>query len=329
MASAWQQFHPAFESIIGNDPQLELLLEFDEYPFAHEAGVFIPEKDELFITSNQFQDPHGNRTVRISKCTVNQKGGEVKREEIDGEIIHMGNGGVNYRDGILFCAQGSVAQPSGLYQMDIEPPYQKRAVVTSFLGRPFNSVNDVVVHSDGSLWFTDPIYGFEQGYRPRPSLPNQLYRFDPVTGGIRAMADGFGRPNGLCFSPDEKFLYVTDTDRVHGDGSVDGSRVSSIYALDIVYYHDQPSLVNRRLFAMADAGIPDGIKCDTKGNVYSGCGDGLHVWNPGGMLLGKILIDGGCANFCFGRDSEVFILNETRLWRARLGPDTKGALLPI
>lgn len=80
---------------------------------------------------------------------------------------------------------------------------------------------------------------------------------------------------------------------------------------------------------MADAGIPDGIKCDLEGNVYSGCGDGVHVWSAGGVLLGKILVDGGAANFCFGRDGELFILNETRLWRAQLGPDVKGALLGI
>jgi gluconolactonase len=99
--------------------------------------------------------------------------------------------------------------------------------------------------------------------------------------------------------------------------------------MELVYYHGQPSLVNRRLFAMADTGIPDGIKCDTVGNVYSGCGDGINVWSPGGVLLGKILVDGGAANFCFGKNGEVFILNENRLWRAQLGAGTKGALLGI
>lgn len=80
---------------------------------------------------------------------------------------------------------------------------------------------------------------------------------------------------------------------------------------------------------MADVGIPDGIKCDLEGNVYSGCGDGVHVWSAGGVLLGKIFVDGGAANFCFGRNGELFILNETRLWRAQLGPGVKGAILGI
>jgi len=80
---------------------------------------------------------------------------------------------------------------------------------------------------------------------------------------------------------------------------------------------------------MADTGIPDGIKCDTDGNVYSGCGDGLNIWSPGGVLLAKILIDGGIANFCFGRNGQVFLLNENRLWRLQLAKDRKGALLKL
>lgn len=95
------------------------------------------------------------------------------------------------------------------------------------------------------------------------------------------------------------------------------------------HHHGQPFLCNRRLFAYAEVGIPDGIKCDTDGNVYSGCGDGIHVWSPGGVLLGRILVPGGVANFCFGRGGEVFILNEHRLWRAQLDTTVRGALLGI
>lgn len=76
-------------------------------------------------------------------------------------------------------------------------------------------------------------------------------------------------------------------------------------------------------------GIPDGIKCDLKGNVYSGCGDGVEVWSPGGELLGIIKVDGGAANFCFGKEGAMYILNETRLWKAQLAKEVKGALLGI
>jgi gluconolactonase len=80
---------------------------------------------------------------------------------------------------------------------------------------------------------------------------------------------------------------------------------------------------------MCDAGIPDGIKCDTAGNVYSGCGDGIHVWSPGGVLLGRILIPGGVANFCFGDAGVIFALNEHRLWRVEVGKGVRGALLDV
>jgi len=83
------------------------------------------------------------------------------------------------------------------------------------------------------------------------------------------------------------------------------------------------------LFAFAESGCPDGIKCDTEGNVYSGCGDGVNVWNPGGVLLGKILISGGVANFCFGEEGTLYMCNETRFWKAQLGNHVRGALLGL
>ncbi|KAK1624034.1 hypothetical protein BDP81DRAFT_454078 [Colletotrichum phormii] len=326
---SWRVHDETFHEIIGPSPSLDLILQIDSYPFAHEAGVSIPSAGKLFITSNQFADKDGSKKVQTSKVTLSVGGKPIKHEEISCPEIEMGNGGVNYGDDILFCAQGSVTQPSGLFKMSRTPPYTTESVVTTFHSRPFNSVNDVVISKDGSIWFTDPPYGHEQGYRPPATLPSQVYRFDPATSSIRAMADGLGRPNGICFSPDETTVYVTDTEIVHGDGSIDGNRASTIYAFDVEQRHRQPVLLNRRLFAFADVGIPDGIKCDMNGNVYSGCGDGINVWSPGGVLLGRILVDGGAANFCFGREGELFILNEHRLWRAQLSKSVKGALLGV
>jgi gluconolactonase len=99
------------------------------------------------------------------------------------------------------------------------------------------------------------------------------------------------------------------------------------YAYDIITRHNSPFLTNRRVFAMADIGVPDGIKCDTDGNVYSGTGDGLSVWNAGGVLLGKVLVQGGVANFCFGRPGEIFLLNEDKFWVLEVGKHIRGALL--
>lgn len=140
----------------------------------------------------------------------------------------MGNGGINYGNGILFCAQGSATTPSSLVYMDSSSPFDTHTLLDSFQGRQFTSLNDVVVHTDGSIWFTDPIYGFEQGFRPQPQVRSQVYRFDPASGDIRAVADDFGRPNGICFSPDEQTLYVTDTDWIHGDGTTDETRARTM-----------------------------------------------------------------------------------------------------
>jgi len=112
--------------------------------------------------------------------------------------------------------------------MDPSPPFATRTLIDNFHGRSFNSLNDVVLHTDGSIWFTDPIYGFEQGFRPKPQLRSQVYRFEPVSGDVRAVADGFGRPNGICFSPDEQTLYITDTDWIHGDGTTDEERARTM-----------------------------------------------------------------------------------------------------
>ena len=88
-------------------------------------------------------------------------------------------------------------------------------------------------------------------------------------------------------------------------------------------------MMHRRLFAMAAEGIPDGLKCDMDGNIYSGCGDGINVWCPGGVLLGVIKVEGGVANFCFGRQGAIYILNENRMWKAQLAGTVRGALLGI
>jgi gluconolactonase len=216
----------AFKQVLGPNPKLHCLLTYISHPLAHEAGVFIPSTNELFITSNQFPDPDGKRQIQISKVRVGQ--GQCFSEVIRTDSVPMANGGVNYSSGIVFCAQGTLSTPGGLAFMETSPPYQSRFLLQGFYGRPFNSVNDVVVHSDGSIWFTDPIYGYEQGIRPPPQLPSQVYRFDPASGSVRAVADGFGRPNGICFSPGEETVYVTDTDFIHGDGSTDLTRASSM-----------------------------------------------------------------------------------------------------
>lgn len=224
--TSFQVHDQRFSAIVGSSPTVELLAEHQGYPFAHEAGVSFPDTNDLYITSNRCIGRDGQQKVHITRVDLRKK--PVTYEEVLTDIP-MAKGGINYgRDHVLFCAQGSMTKPSGLYRMPTTAPYRAKLLKGDFFGRQFNTVNDVVVHADGSIWFTDPIYGFEQGYRPPPCLPNQVSRWCPDPGAIRAMADGFGRPNGICFSPDEKVVYITDTDRVHGDGTVNDQRVSSM-----------------------------------------------------------------------------------------------------
>jgi gluconolactonase len=142
----------------------------DAYPFAHEAGICIPSTGEGFITSNHVREK-GVKKIQISKVKRDHNNKYVV-EEIDPGIV-LANGAVKYREGVLFCEQGSVTNPGGLVVMQTYAPYTTTPPLTNYHGRWFNSVNDVMIHSDGSIWFTDLAYGFEQDIRPRPQLPNQ------------------------------------------------------------------------------------------------------------------------------------------------------------
>ena len=217
-------YDDTFETILGPEPRIDLAVERD-WPFAHEAGVYIPDQDAVFVTSNRLgEGPRSN--IIVSKVFRNVDG-TWSCEKVT-TAVEMGNGGINYQGGVLFCAQGSMTTPGGLVYMDLGPPFTTHTLLNNFQGRQFNSLNDVVLHTDGSIWFTDPIYGWEQGFRPDPQLRSQVYRFEPASGDVRAVADGFGRPNGICFSPDEQTLYITDTDWIHGDGTTDEARARSM-----------------------------------------------------------------------------------------------------
>lgn len=218
-------YDDSFLDVLGLRPELEVILENQDYPFAHEAGIYIPSTDEYFFTSNIFIK-NGMKCLSMTRAW--RRDGKFNTEDIDIREMAMANGGVNYKDGLIFCVMGDHSIKSGLVYMEPRAPYQTTVLVDNYHGKPFNSVNDVVVHSDGSIWFTDPIYGAELGIRPRPELPNQVYRFDPRSGDIRVVADGLGRPNGICFAPDEKTVYVTDTDAGHGDGTYDPLRPATM-----------------------------------------------------------------------------------------------------
>ena len=152
-------------------------------------------------------------------------------------------------------------------------------------GNQLSSPNDVVVRSDGTVWFTDPPFGL--GDREQETPGHYVYRFDPETADLTAVATDIERPNGLCFSPDEATLYVADTERerrhirsftVAADGSVTSDGV----------------------FAEIDEGWPDGMRCDELGNVWSSAGDGLQIFSPSGDLVARVLLPESARNLAFG-----------------------------
>jgi gluconolactonase len=224
-------YNDKFNDILGAHADLKVALEWN-LPFAYQAGIFDSKADAVYVTSNQVDPLRGTeKSVVISKLRRSMYGVPWTRHQVPSNI-RMPCGGVAYSDGVLdgvlYCAQGDLQSPAGLVHMESEYPFRMREVVNQYHGRRFNSPKDVAIHSDGSVWFTDPTYGYDQGSRPAPELPNQVYRFDPHTGDVRVMADGFGRPSGICFSPLEKVCYISDTDFIHGDGNIDFTRASTM-----------------------------------------------------------------------------------------------------
>lgn len=170
-------------------------------------------------------------------------------------------------------------------------------LMDKFDGKLLNAPNDVVVKSDGSIWFSDALArpgSFYSGYTDKPELPFRVYRLDPTTGQATVATENVPRPNGLCFSPDESKLYVIDS-------GAPGARV--IHVFDVV---EGSKLANQRPFLNCEPGeTPDGFRCDIHGNLWCGWGmsptlDGVLVVNPAGKRIGFIALPERCANLCFG-----------------------------
>ncbi|SCZ97967.1 BZ3500_MvSof-1268-A1-R1_Chr7-3g09653 [Microbotryum saponariae] len=263
------------------------------------------------------------------------------------EVV-MANGATAYGSNILWCSQGQhkkftaplriklessedpkdnrVAGSLILSEPQADGTFKNRTLLNHFRGREFNALNDVAVHpQSGCIFFTDPDYGLEQGFKGPSQLPNGVWRYCPKTGALGMVADGLCKPNGIVCSPDGKTCYVTDTDYIHGDGTMVSTRMGAIYAYDILHYDKIPQLHNKRLFALVDCGAPDGIKVDELGNIYTGTFEGVDVYHPDGYALGKIVIpkddegnQRGCANLVFGPKGKLVILSETTVWVASI-----------
>ena len=190
-----------------------------------------------------------------------------------------------------------------------------------YQGKRLNSPNDIVVKSDGSIWFTDPSFGIlgnYEGYKAEPELPTNVYRIDPSSGSIAAVIEGLVNPNGLAFSPNERLLYV-----------VECGSPRKIHSFDVPEGARQPG--KGRVLIDAGPGTPDGFRCDMDGNLWCGWGmgsdelDGVRIFSPAGEPLGHIHLPERCANVCFGgaRRNRLFMAASQSVYA--LYVNTQGA----
>lgn len=179
-----------------------------------------------------------------------------------------------------------------------------------YRGKRLNSPNDIVCRSDGTIWFSDPFYGINTDYeggRQASELPPTLYRLDPATGDLTVAADDFEGPNGLAFSPDERFLYVAESGRQFDR---DPHQLIRRFNVD-----EKGRLCGGDGFHRITPGYADGMRVDEQGNVWSSAADGVHCISPEGVLLGKILTPSLVSNLAFGgrNRSRLFICASHRL----------------
>lgn len=275
-----------------------------------EGAVWFSELNEL-----RFSDIPNNRMMRWSPVS----GLSVFRQP-----SQRTNGHTRDRDGnMVSCEHGgrcvSRTYMDGRYEV----------LVTHWNGKRLNSPNDVVVKSDGTIWFTDPPYGIisdHEGIMAESAIgKNQVYRFDPASGELSVVADDFDRPNGLAFSPDESELYIADSGyaRGHGFGFEEG-RPRHVRGFTVV---GGRTLKNGRVVATIMEKVPDGLRVDTEGLLWISAGDGIHCYTKDGERLGRILVPETVANLTFGGfgKSRMFITATSSLYAietSRVGAQT-------
>jgi len=222
------------------------------------------------------------------------------------------NGNTRDREGrLVSCSHGGRA----VYRT--EPDGTITTIADKYKGKRLNSPNDVVVKSDGTIWFTDPPYGILSDYEGYKADQEQdgcyVYCFDPSTGELKVVADDFAKPNGLAFSPDESTLYVSDTGRSH-----DPNWPAHMRMFDV---SGKNNLKNGKVFVDIDSGLSDGFRLDTEGNVWTSAGPCVNVYNPDGVLLGRIKTGKPVSNVCFGgpRRNTLFITSTDKVFSIAVG----------
>jgi gluconolactonase len=296
-----------FEELLGDRPRLVRVADVA----AHEGPVHAPDEDALYFTTPPIRVGGAPRVairrLQLDGLRFPRAPSRITTVRADANVA---NGMFLDRNGTLVvCEQGTLATPARISRVD-PATGAAETVVDRFGGFRLNSPNDVVVRSDGTIWFTDPSYGHRQGFRPEPELCDLVYRYEPNVDRLSVVADSFDKPNGLAFSPDERVLYVADNGKPH-----------HLVAFDL---RPNGSLHRRRVVAVGTPEHPDGLKVDTAGRIYASAVGGIHVFDPSGNPLGEISLP-GTVNFTFGGPDQnvLFITADTAIWAAVL--NAKGA----
>jgi gluconolactonase len=261
-----------------------------------EGPVYCEEDDSII-----WSDAHGDRLLRWS----------VRGDEVIRQPSHFQSGNdLDLEGRLVSCSSGDRAiirqEHSGKWNV----------LVDCFQGKRLNSPNDLTVKRDGTLWFTDPPYGLtqpDQGYGGSPEQPGSfVYCFDPASGDILAAVRDMVRPNGLIFSPNEDRLYISDSAAFNMPQGPHHVRVYDVMSNDQVE--------NGRVFAIIEPGQPDGLGMDTQGNLFVSAADGVQVYAPDGVRLGKILVPEICSNMVFGgvKGDRLFITAGHSLYAIRM-----------
>ncbi|KAG6373057.1 calcium-dependent phosphotriesterase [Boletus reticuloceps] len=325
-----QVFDSSFLDITGPDATIRLVSSHPGFAFAHEAPIYVPDLNVVFFSSNDggsfgYSSWYNNSVVSM----LNMTEVDIAIASITGNVnvpaqtlnlsdtVQMVNGGTGpYKGNLLFITSGRALLPPSIVLVNPNPPFNTTVLLDNFYGRQFSALNDIkVLPGTDIMFFTDPTYGWLFDFRPEPMIPSQVYRFDPSTGQVRVVADQFVHPNGIAFTPDGRTAFVTDTGAANGLMANNQTYPATIYQYDVDPVTQ--SFTNRRVFAYSDTGIPDGIQLDTNGNVYSGCGDGTHVWSSQGTLIGKFFVNTTSAEMIFTK-SGLLIFAEESIYLANI-----------
>ena len=245
---------------------------------------------------------------------------------VDGGGVGVFRADSNYSNGNTRDRQGRLVtcEHGGRRVTRTEPDGEITVLADTYSGKRLNSPNDVVVKSDGTVWFTDPSYGILSDYEGFKSPQEQdgcfVYRLDPASGELSVVADDFAKPNGLAFSPDEQLLYVAESGASH-----DPACPRHIRAFPV---EGGTRLGRGRVFAETEHGLPDGLRVDLDGNVWTSAGQGVSCYDPAGNLLGRIRIPETVANLTFGgpRRNRLFITATSSVYSVFVA--TTGAQRP-